>query len=84
MVRELSIQHGTRCESAEDRRFFSQTADENFYQLGVVFVLVLPNAFAQFGAREDAAGRADQHLQKHQLVRGEFDSSLAATDLVIN
>jgi len=35
--------------------FLSQSSDENFHQFRVVFVRMLPNAFAQFGARKDAA-----------------------------
>ena len=34
----------------------SETADENFDQLRMVLMRVFPNAFAQFGAREYAAG----------------------------
>jgi len=40
----------------------SQSSDENFHQLRVIFVLVLPDAFAQFGAGEDASRLPHKHL----------------------
>jgi hypothetical protein len=63
--------------------FFSQPSDENFDQLRIVFVRVLPNTFAQFSAREDAAWLAHEHLQQHQLAGAQVDSPRPAICLVI-
>src|SRR5206468_6262204 len=43
-------------------QLFSQSTNEHFNQLGVVFVCVFPDALAQLRAREDAAWFAHQHL----------------------
>src|SRR5438046_9727746 len=48
--------------------FLSQSSDENFHQLRVIFVLVFPDAFAQSGAGESAARLPHKHFQQHQLA----------------
>jgi len=43
-------------------KFPSEPTNEHFNQLGIVFVGVFPNAFAQLRPREHAAGLAHQYL----------------------
>src|SRR5215510_7563372 len=71
--------------SVNQRRFaelLSESTNEHFNQLGVVFVFVFPDAFAQFRAREHASGLAHQHLQQHQLARRKLDSVRATVNIV--
>ena len=42
--------------------FFAQSSDKNFYELRVVFMLVFPNGFAEFGAGKNAARFAQECL----------------------
>ena len=51
--RITNVTHGVNQRRITD--LSSQPADEHFDQLGIVFVWVFPNTFAQLGAREDTA-----------------------------
>src|SRR5215468_10357939 len=60
----------------------SQSTNEHFNQLGVVFVCVFPDTLAQLRAREHASRLAHQHLQQHHLARRKLDPLRGAMDIV--
>lgn len=63
-------------------QLFSESANEHFNQLGIVFVRMLPNPFAQLRACEDASRFPHEHLQQHQFARRKFDSLRVAMNVM--
>src|ERR1041385_3903672 len=51
--------------------FLAQPTNEHLNQLGIVLVLVFPNAFTKLCAREHAAGLAHQYLRSEERRVGK-------------
>jgi len=62
----------------------TQATDEHLHQFHVVFVLPLPDPFAQFGSSKDTARFPHQHTQQRELSRGKLDPPIAASQFIIN
>ncbi len=63
--------------------FFAEAGDENLDGAGVVFVVALPDAFAEFGAGEGAAGFLEEDLEHVEFARGEGDGFAGAGDAAV-
>src|SRR5690606_38233303 len=58
----------------------SEARDEDFDRPGVVLVIPLPDAFAQFRARKGAARLLHEDLQQFEFARRERDGTSATRD----
>src|SRR5450432_661871 len=61
----------------------AQPADEDLHQFHVVLVFALPDALAQFGAREDAARLAHEHAQQSLFSRRKVNLARAAVQFAV-
>src|ERR1700732_2469776 len=64
--------------------FFSQTADEDFHQFGVVFMGMLPNAFSYFGPREYTIRFTHEHFQQRQLAGRQIEPLLPPVSFMVH
>jgi hypothetical protein len=60
--------------------FLPEAGDENFDRAGVVFVVALPDALAQFGAGKRAAGLLEEDLEDVEFAGRERDDLPGAGD----
>lgn len=63
--------------------FLAEARDENLDGAGVVFVVALPDAFAEFGAGKGAAGFLEQDLEHVEFARREGDGLAGAGDAAL-
>lgn len=63
--------------------FFAEAGDENLDGAGVVFVVALPDALAEFGAGKNAAGLLEEDLKNVELAGGKGDGVTGAGNAAV-